>query len=277
MKKIQEKHQEIHDKLTAATGKQWTLKIEWDQMMKDHMQPNQPGSLATSLLESCFGGLTDNICKLCNDKVFSGKDTFLEFAKSGTIIFNSSKNDKKATYSYFNTKIENDDIVVSFKSICNAYDIGSNIPELLTLDYEDIKMPYLCRRNLAEKEEKREEKMEVINTATGKTMELSIDWPKMLPFMITGSNNKFGNSVGTTLYESVLGGLSDNIKKLCGDELGKEGFNESASTGKIILTTWDDKKASGYFKESFENGDLVIAFKTITNCYDIGKGIEKLL
>jgi len=59
--------------------------------------------------------------------------------------------------------------------------------------------------------------------------------------------------------------------------MGKEAFNENCSTGKIVLTTWDDKKASGYFKETFENGDLVIAFKSICNCYDIGSSIEKLL
>jgi hypothetical protein len=272
--KSQEKFQEILEKLNEATGKQFTLKIEWDQMIKDHMQPNSPGSLGSSLLESCFGGLVDNIVKLCNDKDFPGKEVFCEAASTGTIIFNSNKNDKKAT-GYFATAFVNGDIVVSYKSICNVYDIGSNIPELLTVEYEEVKMPYIARKSIAQAEEKREEKMGIINTATGRTFELSVDWAKMLPFML--ANNGRPANVGSTLFDSVLTGLSDNLKKLCADDLGKEGFNESATTGKIILTTWDDKKASGYYKESFENGDLVVAFKSICNCYDIGKGIEKLL
>jgi hypothetical protein len=271
--KAQEKFEELKEKLNTAAGRDFTLKIEWAQMMADHMDKNYPDRLGSSLLESCFEGLVDNIVKLCNDEVYSGKDAFNEFASTGVIIFNSNKNDKKAS-NYFATKFENGDLVVSFKQICNCYDIGSNIPELLTVEYEEVKMPFLARKSLAQYEEKKEEYMGVINTATGRTMELAVDWPKMVPFVTKDNRPTY---LGSSLYDSVLSGLSDNIKKLCSDELGLEGFNESASTGKIILTTWDDKKASGYHKESFENGDLVIAFKQICNCYDIGSGIEKLL
>jgi hypothetical protein len=274
IEKSQEKHQEINTKLTEVTGRDFTLKVDWANMITDHMEKNYPANLGSSLLESCFEGLVGNIAKLCEDKVFPGKDAFNEFASTGTIVFNSNKNDKKAPSGYFFTRFENGDLVISYKSICNTYDIGSNIPDLLIVEFEDIKMPFLGRKSLAQSEEKREENMEKINTATGRTLELSVDWPKMLPF-ITKDNKPY--QIGSTLYDSVLSGLSENIKKLCADEMGKEGFNESCSTGKIILTTWEDKKASGYFKESFENGDLVISFKSICNCYDIGKGIEKLL
>jgi len=269
----EEKKQELLEKLNAATGRDFTLKIEWEQMIKDHMDKNYTSSFGGTLYESCFEGLVDNICKLCNDKHFSGKDAFNEFASTGTIIFNSNKNDKKAP-SYYAVAFVNGDLVVSFKYICNTYDIGSNIPELLTVVYEEVTMPYLSRKSLAEYEEKKEEYMTVINEASGKTFELAIDWVKMVPFVTKDNRPTY---LGSTLYESVLSGLSENIKKLCADELGKEGFEEAASTSKIILTTWEDKKASGYFKESFENGDLVIAFKQICNCYDIGSGIEKLL
>jgi len=270
---VQEKHEELKEKLSTATGRDFTLKIEWAQMITDHMDKNYPGSFGSSLLESCFEGLVDNICSLCNNEVFSGKDAFNEQATTGVIIFNSNKNDKKAQ-GYFTVKFENGDLVVSFKSICNCYEIGRNIPELLTVEFEEIKMPYLARRSLAEYEEKKEECMGVINTATGKTFELAIDWPKILPFILKDNQPSY---VGSTLYESVLGGLSDNLKSLCADEMSQEAFNDSATTGKIVLTTWEDKKASGYFKESFENGDVQIAFKSICNCYEIGRGFEKLL
>jgi hypothetical protein len=270
---VQEKHEELKEKLRDATGRDFTLKIEWAQMITDHMDKNYPGSFGSTLLESCFEGLVSNIVRVCTNEAYPGKDAFNEHASSGVIIFNSNKNDKKAP-SYFATKFENGDLVVSFKYICNTYDIGSNIPELMTVEYEEVKMPFLTRKSLAEKEEKKEEYMGIINEATGRTMELHVDWPKMLPFMIKDSRPDY---VGSTLYESVLEGLSSNIKKLCEDDMGKEAFNESVTSGKIVLTTWDDKKASGYVKESFDNGDAVIAFKTICNTYEIGAGFEKLL
>jgi len=269
----EEKKQELLDKLNAATGRDFTLKIEWEQMIKDHMEKSYAYSFGGTLYESCFEGLVSNICKLCNNEVYSGKDAFNEFATTGTIIFNSNKNDKKAP-SYYAVAFVNGDLVVSFKYICNTYEIGSNIEELLTVQFEEVTIPYLGRKSLAEYEEKREEYMGMINEATGKTFELAIDWAKMVPFIIKDGRPSY---LGSYLYDSILGGLAENLKTLCADEMGQEGFNECASTGKIVFTTWEDKKASGYFKESFENGDLVIAFKQICNCSDIGSGIEKLL
>jgi len=242
-------------------------------MIQDHMEKNYPGSFGSTLLESCFEGLVSNISRLCKDETYPGKDAFNEHATTGVILFNSNKNDKKAP-NYYHVIFENGDLVVSFKSICNTYDIGSNIPELMTVEYEEVKMPFLSRKSLAQNEEKREENMNVINEATGRTMELAVDWPKLLPFMLKDNRPDY---VGSTIYDSVLAGLSSNIKKVCEDDMGKEAFNENCSTGKIVLTTWEDKKASGYFKETFENGDLVIAFRSICNCYDIGSSIEKLL
>jgi hypothetical protein len=269
----EEKKEEHMQKINDATGRDFTLKVEWAEMIKDHMDANYPQNFGGSILDSVLEGLSSNIRSLCNDEHFPGKDAFNEFATTGNIIINSNKNDKKAT-SYFTVKFENGDLVISFKSICNCYEIGRNIPELLTVVYEDVTIPYLTRKSLAQYEEKREENMQTINTATGRTFELAVDWAKLIPFMLKDNRPDY---VGSTLYESVLSGLADNLKKLCADEMSQEAFNEVASTGKIIFSTQDDKKASGYFTEKFENGDVVILFKSICNCYEIGRGFEKLL
>jgi len=270
----EEKKEEHLEKIRNATGRDFTLQVVWADMIKDHMG-TYTTSFGGSMIDDCLGGLAENIRKLCTNEVFPGKDAFNEKATSGNIIFNSNKNDKKVT-AYFTVAITNGDLVVSYKSVCNTYQIGQNLEEFLTVEFEEVTMPYVMRRSIAASEEKFQEHMTKINEATGRQFEVSIAWPKMLPFL--KDVNKTQNSqVGSTLYESVMEGLSTNIKKLCAEEMGKEAFNELASTGKIVLTTWDDKKASGYWNEKFENGDVVISFKSICNCYQIGSSLEKLL
>jgi len=270
----EEKKEEHLEKIRNATGRDFNLTVQWSDMIKDHMG-TYTSSFGGSMLDECLGGLAENIRKLCTNEVFPGKDAFNEKATTGNIIFNSNKNDKKVT-AYFTTTITNGDVVVSFKSVCNTYQIGSNLEELLTVEFEEVTMPYVMRRSIAASQEKFQEHLTKIHDATGRQFEVVIEWPKMLPFL-KDVNKTANNSVGSTLYESVMEGLSNNIKKLCADEMGKEAFNELASTGKIILTTWDDKKASGYFNEKFENGDVVISFKSICNTYSIGSSLEKLL
>jgi len=269
----QEKKNEQLEKIKDATGRDFTITVQWAEMIKDHFT-SYPENFGSTILNSVLEGLADNIKKVCTDEHFPGKDAFNEFATTGNIIINSNKNDKKAS-SYFAVKFENGDLVVSFKSICNCYEIGSNIRDLLTVEFEEVTMPYVTRRSLAEYEEKKQEYMEIINTATGRTFELQIVWPKILPFMLKDNGNP--SYIGSTLYDSVMGGLSESLKNLCADEMSQEAFNDSASTGKIVLTTEENKKASGYFTEKFENGDVVIAFTRICNCYEIGRGFEKLL
>jgi len=270
----EEKKEEHLEKIKEATGRDFTFTIQWADMIKDHMN-NRPDGFGGTLYNSCLGGLTENIVKLCTNKIYPGKDAFNEFASTGKINFFSNKNDKKAP-NYFSVEFLNGDVSVGYKTICNVSDIGKNLEDLLTVTHEEVVMPYVMRRSLAEYEEKLEENMQVINTATGRTFELSIEWAKMLPFLKDVSKTQ-PSSVGSTLYSSVMGGLSSNLKKLCADEIGQEGFNEAATTGKIVLTVEDDKKASGYWTEKFDNGNLVIAFKSICNVSEIGKSVEKLL
>jgi len=207
----EEKKEEIHEKLKTATGRDFTLTIQWADMIKDHMGTN-PSSFGGTLYSSCFGGLVDNIIRVCTNKTFEGKDAFNEKATTGNIVFGSNKNDKKAT-GYFSVDFVNGDVVVLYRSICNVSEIGRNIEDLLTCEYEENVVPYVLRRSLAEYEEKREENMGIINTATGRTFELAPDWAKLLPFLKDVSKTS-NSQVGSTLYSSVLGGLAGNLKKV---------------------------------------------------------------
>jgi len=130
-------------------------------------------------------------------------------------------------------------------------------------------MPYLQVKSINEKQEKFHEKLQEIHDITGRQIPIKYEWAQLLPF-IQNVAKLNPIHVGSTLYESIVGGLVGNLKKLCADDIGKEGFNE-ACTGSIIFTVETDKKATGYWTEKFVNGDLVIAFKNICNVYDIGK------
>jgi len=137
-------------------------------------------------------------------------------------------------------------------------------------------MPYIMVKSITEKQEKFQGHLQSINEITGRQIPIVYEWAKLLPFIKDVSKIQ-NSSVGSTMYDSIVGGLVGNLKKLCSDEMGKEGFNE-ACTGSIIFTVESDKKATGYWTEKFINGDLVIAFcRSICNVSEIGKSIEKLL
>jgi len=262
------KKQEHLEKINVGTGRNFSLNVAWSDMTKEFMK-DRPENFATSLWDSCLGGLADNIKKLCEDE--TGKNAFNEFATTGVILFNVNK---KAP-SYWSETFTNGDLVIGFKSICNVYEIGRAIPGLLTCTFEENVMPYLQVKSINDKQEKFNELLQSLHEITGRQIPIVYEWAKLLPFIKDVAKIQPSN-VGGTLYDSVVEGLVGNLKKLCSDEMGKEGFNESC-TGSIIFTVETDKKASGYWTEKFVNGDLVIAFKSICNVSEIGRQVEKLL
>jgi len=143
----------------------------------------------------------------------------------------------------------------------------------------EFKLTLIQRKDIKTNEEKVAEQIAEINSSTGRSdWTWEVEWQPMVELIKaeSGATSSYLDQIGSNAA-NALENLASNIKKLCEDEMSKEAFNESASTGKIVCKFNNKAKDFYYHQCKFDNGDLVLTFKSICNFSSIGQDIERLL
>ncbi|EGC29749.1 hypothetical protein DICPUDRAFT_42444, partial [Dictyostelium purpureum] len=112
-------------------------------------------------------------------------------------------------------------------------------------------------------------KMDANLVAVKKAMKSDADWTidqasleTVYPHVSADLKNSFGH-----IFAGVVEKVTANLAKLCADEMVLEAVQEATSNRTIVIK--HNATQNGYWLWSFENGNLVISFKSITNTNDV--------
>lgn len=175
---------------------------------------------------------------------------------------------------YVHCLFENGNLIIQCKPNrfwCNISECGGSMPDNASTgsDY-----PLGLERNFAEYEGAKQENIQKIEQALGAsgfTVEME-DWKAMAK---AATEARYEDRLGEICFSWYLGGLADNLKKLCADDMVQEAIREAIANKKILFRVNPNCKKS-YHDEFFENGNLIIDIKTSQMCSNVGTTGEDL-
>jgi len=262
--------QENLEEIKNITGESdWDVEVDFEKAIK--ASPDQLKQIGTTIYDEALTQLVRNLKKTLEKEIV--KEAFNEAATQKKIVFKVVDNPKENRYWFI--QFENGALVVNYrKNIANMYEIGNfDIPSVLPVPGV---LNLVAKLNIQSNQEALQGHLETIKNASGE--EYSIDETcyeviyKVLP------NERDKNQMGSTFLNDAMQHLANNLKKSLADDMVKEAFNEIATAHQITFRPLD-AKASGYWNISFENGLVVVGFKTnLANLYELGNfNIEKIL
>ncbi|KAM9993704.1 hypothetical protein ACTFIZ_011683 [Dictyostelium cf. discoideum] len=256
LKKNQDRYNVAFERIKAVTKRDWSF----DQESMESVYPTafetdssreQFGDSFATVLEHC----ALNIEKRCKNDITL--ESFNEVTANARFSF---RHCPKQTTGYWAWSFSNGDVVISFKSVCNISD-NSNFDFVKVLPVPGV-FSLAARLSLKESQEKFDSAFERIKQVT------NVDWSydqESLEQVYPTLEDRNKERVGEIVAE-ILKFAADNISKRCKNEITLESFNEATSNAKFVFR--QNAKLNGYWVWSFENGDLVITFKSICNVSD---------
>lgn len=158
--------------------------------------------------------------------------------------------------------------------ISGAYQIGK---DLLTTCSGDAQLSISLRKNLRDFESHRVKNLGRISKAVG--IDFELETPDFPSWFEVATPRNVHDDLGQMFYDWYLGGLADNLEKLCKDDMCKEAVAE-ACTKKMIKFVLGPKEQKGYGSCTFPDGVLVITLppnNLPANVGELGKDIESQL
>jgi len=230
----------------------------------------------------------DSIVEFCKDPL--QKEAIVEGATAKKISFKIVKDPFKSSSSWYLSNygrciVENGVLVITVPAQnfpANVSEVGSS----LKVCFDDPKaMSLMCRKNIAQNNEKLQENLEKLKDATGIDFEIEVDFGSLVENWKKGKSglqNSDTDRIGEYVYDSYLGGLTYNIERLCQDDLGKEAFTEamSAKTINIVILSVLKKGEYFYSRCRIADGKLILEIPAQNfpcNVSEAGSDIEKLL
>lgn len=205
--------------------------------------------------ESYLSQLAEVLEKLCSDA--NSKAAFANAWTSNKIFFEI---DEK-TEGYQSLTFSGGDLRMACKSDnlwANISYLGNEIESLLVSSYGDTTLPLKTSANLRQNEEKKNENLGRIASATGKTsVEFQFKDVKAVDKQLNSSG--YENRVGEIFYGSYLQTLAENLSTLCADQASKDALNRKWTSNRILFEL--DAKAPTYQSINFPSGDLRISCK----------------
>ncbi|KAF2078018.1 hypothetical protein CYY_000656 [Polysphondylium violaceum] len=255
------------EKIKSVLGVEWTFEIDFETIMakvtdSDYVK-NSPGECFYKEVAGYVAQCIERAAK--NDMV---KEALVEANTNSKIVIALNEDKKNSTY--WTYKFNNGTLELLFKSICNTSDICYFKLENIIQTPGVYSLP--ARMNLKANEEKFNESFEKLKEVT------KIDWSydeasleTVYPSLDKGQQDGVGD-----IFQEVLAYLASNVEKRCKDELTLEAFTEATQNGKIIFK--HDSKQSSYWQMKFEQGNLIVSFRSICNLSDMAYyDFEKLL
>ncbi|KAF2078019.1 hypothetical protein CYY_000657 [Polysphondylium violaceum] len=255
------------EKIKAALGVEWTFEIDFETIMakvtdSDYVK-NSPGECFYKEVAGYVAECIDRAAK--NEMV---KEALIEANTNSKIIV--ALNEDKKNSSYWTYKFNNGTLELLFKSICNTSDICYFKLENIIPTPGVYSLP--ARMNLKAAEEKFNEAFEKIKVATG------ADWSldeASLEALYPSIDKSYQESIGD-IFSEIVEYAAQNITKRLGDEMVKEAFLELTPNSKLVFKC--NPKLGSYWEYAFQDGNLVISFRSICNTSDVAYyDFEKLL
>ncbi|KAM9954040.1 hypothetical protein ACTFIR_009158 [Dictyostelium discoideum] len=254
LKENQEKFDTAFERIKEVTKVDWSYDEQSLETVYPALEERNKERIG-DLFQEIIKYVADNIVKHCKEDIVL--ESFLEATSNAKIVF---RHNAKAN-GYWNWSFENNDLVITFKSICNVSD-NANFDFIKILPSPGV-LTLASRINLRENQEKINESFEKIKEVLGNDWtydESSLEqvYPKL------EENNK--PRVGDVFAE-VIRYIGQNIVKRCkDDDMVKEGFVEATQNCKIVFQFVE--KQSSYWVWKFDGGNLVVSFKSICNTSD---------
>lgn len=157
--------------------------------------------------------------------------------------------------------------------ISGAYQIGK---DLLTTCSGDAELSVALRKNIRDFESHRVKNLGRINKAVGIEFDLQPEWTS---YIEAATPKRVADDLGQMIYDWYLGGLADNLEKLCKDDMSKEAVAEACGA-KLIKFVIGPKDMKGYGSCTFPDGVLLVTLppnNMPANVGDLGKDIESQL
>jgi hypothetical protein len=242
------------EKASGKSGVEFTIKN--DIAVAESLASNgYADRIGEVFYDAYLSQLAESIEKLCADAdnraALGGSWT------SNKIFFET---DEK-TEGYQQITIVNGDLRLSCKASniwTNLSYLGGDLEGRLTSPYGGEVLSLKTASNLRQNDEKKNENLATIATATGKSG-LEFSFKDIKAVDATLAKNGYENRMGEVFYANYLQYLAESLTKLCADPTSKAAINQKWTSNKIFFET--DLKAPTYQNVNFPGGDLRISCK----------------
>ncbi|KAM9948186.1 hypothetical protein ACTFIT_001536 [Dictyostelium discoideum] len=254
LKESQEKFDTVFERIKQVTNVDWSYDQESLEQVYPKLEDRNKERLG-EIFSDILKYAADNITKRCKNEITL--ESFIEATSNAKFVF---RHNVKLN-GYWVWSFENGDLVITFKSICNVSD-NANFDFIKVLPVPGV-FSLAARLSLKESQDMFNSAFERIKQVT------KMDWSydeqsleQVYPTLEDRNKERIGE-----IFAEVLKYAADNIVKRCTkEEITLESFIETTSNAKIVFR--HNAKLNGYWIWSFENGDLVITFKSICNVSD---------
>ncbi|KAN0009465.1 hypothetical protein ACTFIU_006760 [Dictyostelium citrinum] len=245
--------------IEKSLGEAFAIEFDFEDIIakcNDSWVTNSCGSI---FYKDVVGNLAKNMAKVGADPLI--KEAFLAAVPNKKFVFICA--DEKLP-SYWKYQFENGDCQILFRpKICNTNDV--NTFKLETIIPTQGVYTLSTRLNIKTNEQKMKDNLEAVKKALKSSADWSIDetsLQEVYPKVADDLKNSFGH-----IFAGIVEKVAANLAKRCSDEMILEAVQEATSNHTIVIK--HDANMSGYWKWSFESGNIVITFKSITNTNDV--------
>ncbi|KAN0009304.1 hypothetical protein ACTFIU_006583 [Dictyostelium citrinum] len=245
--------------IEKSLGEPFSIEFDFEDIIakcNDSWVTNSCGSI---FYKDVVGNLAKNMTKVGADPMI--KEAFLAAVPNKKFVFICA--DEKLP-SYWKYQFENGDCQILFRpKICNTNDV--NTFKLETIIPTQGVYTLMTRLNIKTNEQKMKDNLAAVKKALKSSADWSIDESSLesvYPKVADDLKNSFGH-----IFAGVVEKVAANLSKRCADEMILEAVQEATSNHTIVIK--HDANMSGYWSWSFESGNIVITFKSITNTNDV--------
>ncbi|KAM9997710.1 hypothetical protein ACTFIY_007359 [Dictyostelium cf. discoideum] len=245
--------------IEKSLGESFAIEFDFEDIItkcNDSWVTNSCGSI---FYKDVVGNLAKNMVKVGADPLI--KEAFLAAVPNKKFVFICA--DEKLS-SYWKYQFENGDCQILFRpKICNTNDV--NTFKLETIIPTQGVYSLMTRLNIKTNEQKMKDNLSSVNKALKSSSDWSIDESSLesvYPKVAEDLKNSFGH-----IFAGIVEKVAANLSKRCADEMILEAVQEVTSNHTIVIK--HDANLSGYWSWSFESGNIVITFKSITNTNDV--------
>lgn len=263
----EEKKKENLGKIEGVTGKTglefaWKDEVAVAEALAKNGYADRIGEI---FFDSYLSQLADALGTFCQND--DNKAALNAIWKTKKILFEI---DEKAE-GYQQITFPNGDLRMAAKAgniWTNIGELGGDLASRMQATYGGTALALTGSKNLKEYEGKRDEYLQTIGAAVGRTgLEFVFKDLKALDAQM--KKNGYEDRLGEVFYGSYLQQLAEFVTKLCENDQAKEAFARKWTTKRILFET--DAKAQGYQEITFPNGDLRIACKPDSIWTNIGQ------
>jgi len=297
IKDNEEKVKEALEKIKDASGVEFEFECDYADIHKVYTSKNKDGGSTVDQLGEIvyyyLQALAESIEQFCQDPL--QKEALVEGSTAKKIgfkllpaAFKEVKGQSYCLSQYCRTVLDNGALIMQVplpNFPANVSDVGRS----LQVCFDDPKalLSLMGRKNIAQNQEKLQERLEKINAATGVEFEVEVDFQTILENWKKAKKGDLdyetAKGIGEIVYNYYMEGLADHIARVCQDELGKEAFVDAVSKKVInfeVIPELKKGESSFYSRTKIVDGKLVLQVLGTNfpcNCGEAGNDIEKLL